>query len=47
MSTDHVVRQGEHLSQIAEKYGFSYKALWDHAANAQLKKLRGNPPDLQ
>jgi len=43
VSTDHVVRQGEHLTQIAEKYGFSYKALWDHAANAQLRKLRGNP----
>jgi N-acetylmuramoyl-L-alanine amidase len=40
---DHVVKQGEHLSQIAKKYGFDYKALWNHPSNATLKKLRVNP----
>jgi hypothetical protein len=43
VSTDHVVRQGEHLSQIAERYGFDYKAVWNHPANAALKKRRENP----
>ena len=44
MSTDHVLRQGEHLSQIADKYGYSdYKAIWNHPNNARLKKLRDNP----
>ena len=36
--------QGEHLSGIAKKYGFStYKTIWDHAQNAELKKERHNP----
>src|SRR4249920_3437269 len=43
MSIDHVVRQGEHLTQIAERYGFDYKSLWNHPDNATLKRLRGNP----
>ena len=44
MSIDHIVRQGEHLAQIAEKYGYhDYKAIWDHPNNARLKKLRENP----
>ena len=43
MST-HTVVQGEHLSGIAKKYGFtSYKPLWDHPQNAALKKERQNP----
>jgi len=44
MSVDHVVQQGEHLSQIAEKYGFrDYKIVWNHPSNADLKKLRQSP----
>lgn len=44
MATDHVVRQGEHLSQIAERYGYrDYKPIWDHPNNARLKTLRGSP----
>src|SRR5881397_3545632 len=44
MSTDHVVQQGEHLSQIAAKYGFrDYKTIWNHPDNAALKKLRQSP----
>jgi hypothetical protein len=44
MGTYHTVVQGEHLSSIAKKYGFStYKTIWDHAQNAELKKKRQNP----
>jgi hypothetical protein len=40
----HVVQQGEHLSGIADQYGFrSYKTLWDFADNASLKQSRDNP----
>src|SRR4051812_42085581 len=39
----HVVEQGEHLSGIAEKYGFrDFKTIWDDAQNAKLKSARGN-----
>lgn len=42
--TYHDVEQGEHLSGIAEKYGFAdYHTTWDHAGNAELKKQRQNP----
>jgi N-acetylmuramoyl-L-alanine amidase len=44
MSSFHTVVQGEHLSGIAKKYGFSsYKTIWDHGQNAELKKKRQNP----
>jgi N-acetylmuramoyl-L-alanine amidase len=44
VSTNHTVVQGEHLSGIAKKYGFSsYKTIWDHGQNAELKKKRQNP----
>jgi hypothetical protein len=44
MSSVHTVVQGEHLSGIANKYGFaSYKTIWDHAKNTELKKKRQNP----
>lgn len=40
MSTDHVVQQGEHLSQIAKQYGFrDFNTVWNHPDNADLKKL--------
>lgn len=40
----HKVVQGEYLSMIASKYGFSsYRTLWCHPGNADLKKLRKNP----
>jgi hypothetical protein len=53
------VAQGECLSSIAEKYGFSdYKTIYNHPENADFRKLRPNPniicpkdeiyiPDLQ
>jgi Putative peptidoglycan binding domain/LysM domain len=44
VSINHTVVQGEHLSGIAKKYGFSsYKTIWDHGQNAELKKKRQNP----
>jgi hypothetical protein len=44
MSSYHTVVQGEHLSGIANKYGFSsYKTIWDHGQNAELKNQRKNP----
>ena len=44
MAAYHTVVQGEHLSGIAKNYGFSsYKTIWDHAQNAELKKERQNP----
>jgi N-acetylmuramoyl-L-alanine amidase len=44
MATDHTVKQGEHLSQIAEKYGFGdHRLIWNDPANASLRAQRGNP----
>ena len=44
MGTEHVVLQGEHLSQISAKYGFlDYRTVWDHPGNADLKALRKTP----
>jgi len=41
---DHTVKQGEHLSGIAAKYGFrDYHTIWDHGNNAALKASRKNP----
>jgi len=40
----YVVQQGDHISQIAEKYDFrSYLTIWDDAANADLRKQRKSP----
>lgn len=40
----HTIVQGEHISGLAEQYGFSsYKRIWDHGQNAELKKKRQNP----
>jgi N-acetylmuramoyl-L-alanine amidase len=44
VASHHTVEQGEHLASIAHKYGFSsYKTIWDHAENAELKQKRQNP----
>ncbi len=44
MTPPHTVKQGEHLSSIAEAYGFrSIKPIWDHPDNAKVKDLRKNP----
>jgi N-acetylmuramoyl-L-alanine amidase len=40
----HTVKQGECLSSIAHAYGFpSYKDIYNHADNADFRKMRPNP----
>lgn len=44
MGKPYKVEQGDYMSKIAQKFGFSdYKEIWDHADNAELKKKRKNP----
>jgi hypothetical protein len=44
MSKAHIVQQGEHLSQIAEKYHFfDYRTIWQYSENADLRGLRESP----
>jgi len=39
-----IITQGHHISRLAKAYGLgSYEKIWNHAENANLKKLRGNP----
>src|SRR6476620_7084509 len=44
MATSHKIKQGEHISRVARLYGFrDYRSIWDHPANAALKKKRVDP----
>ena len=44
MGATHTVQQCEYLSLIAKIYGFaSYKTIWDHDGNADLREQRQNP----
>jgi Putative peptidoglycan binding domain len=44
MPENHTVSQGEHLSGIANRYGFSdYRLIYDHPQNAGLKQKRPDP----
>jgi Putative peptidoglycan binding domain len=44
MASVHTVQQGEHLSGIAEQYGFrQFESIWDHPKNADVKKKRKFP----
>jgi putative peptidoglycan binding protein len=44
MASHHTVVQGEHLSGIAAKFGFStFRTLWNHPENAELKRVRQDP----
>ena len=44
MAGYYTVKQGDHISSIAQEHGFSdYHAIWDHAKNLALKKKRQNP----
>jgi hypothetical protein len=48
MPSTHVVVQGEHLSSIADQYGFTdYTVIWNDPNNAMLKQQRVNPNVLQ
>lgn len=42
----YVVRQGEHLAQIAYRLGFDAKSAWNDPANDALRELRPNPDML-
>lgn len=40
----YTVQQGDHLSGIAEQFGFqNINTIWNHPSNADLKKLRKDP----
>jgi len=44
MAATHTVQQGEYLAMIAKNYGFaSYKTIWEHDSNAELREKRQNP----
>jgi hypothetical protein len=44
MASTHIVQAGDHISSLAEKYGFvKYETIWNHPENAELKALRKNP----
>lgn len=40
---DHVVRSGECIASIAFAHGLFWQTVWNDDANAELRKLRGNP----
>jgi N-acetylmuramoyl-L-alanine amidase len=41
---EYKVKQGDYLSKIANKHGFSdYQTIWDHPKNSELKKKRQSP----
>ena len=42
-SGDHSVKDGECVSFLAAKNRLQHDDIWDHPANAQLHKIRGNP----
>lgn len=44
MGQQYVVKQGDCLSSIAKRFGLpSYKTIYDHPQNAELRKKRSNP----
>jgi hypothetical protein len=46
MATDHAVEQGESVISIAYEHGFSWKTIWNHPQNAELKRSRVDPDAL-
>lgn len=41
---EHTVKQGEHISTLAKKFGFfDYLIIWDDPANSELQAKRENP----
>lgn len=44
MGSFFVVKDGDHVSKIAKKFGFrSFRSVWDDPANAALRQIRPNP----
>lgn len=46
MPTEHEVEQGEGISSLAERYGFSPQRIWDDPANDGLRRVRPDPEVL-
>lgn len=49
MSNDmrpYVVRQGDHLSGLAARFGFDAQQVWQHADNEEVREARPNPEVL-
>ena len=40
---EHVVRQGDCISSIADRYGLFWQTIWNHGQNSQLRQERRNP----
>jgi hypothetical protein len=41
-----VIRQGDHLSLLAHRFNFDATEVWNHPANAELRRTRKNPEIL-
>jgi hypothetical protein len=46
MAEEYLVKEGDCMSNIADKYGFFVNTLWNHASNAELKAKRKRPDVL-
>ena len=40
---NYTLRQGDCLSSVAEKHGFTWESIWNHPNNASLKQMREDP----
>jgi N-acetylmuramoyl-L-alanine amidase len=44
MATDYTIEQGDHLSKIADQFGFfTIWPIWNHPKNEELRQVRGTP----
>jgi hypothetical protein len=43
----HVIEQGQCTTSIADQYGFFWSTVWNHSANAGLRKQRDDPNTLE
>lgn len=45
-SINHLIQQGEGISALCKRYGFSPDRIWDDPANAELRRQRADPDIL-